>query len=51
MTALEKRRARDRIYAYRLRGARYLAETLDRLEQEGELTPTDTAFLRAVLAR
>ena len=49
LTADDRRRAGNRVYAYRSRGVIYLTRALDQLEQEGALTPTDTEFLRKIL--
>lgn len=48
-TAQELRRARDRVYAYRSRGVRYLLETLDEFEKSREFDAHELQFLRRLL--
>jgi len=48
-TRLEIERARNRVYAYRSRGAGYVEQTLDFLEKTRALSETDTALLRSLV--
>lgn len=48
-TKSEIKRARDRVYSYRHRGAGYVEQTLDFLEKTRALSETDTALLRALV--